>query len=232
MSSLSNRGDRGNGSCRNLGEINFVGAGVVDIGLLRCVLLRAVAGNVASLTASVAGLAGSVEWAAVGSCAIAGDVTELATSVALHGLSLAIAGKVVGTTALVASGRTRTAREATTAITASKSAAAHRSTTAHGTDRVGASTSEVTGLAAVVAPSAGTSAAQAQGRAISLDVAKTLAVVALLSLSGARQRAAVGLVAGLLAVVAKTLSGRAHFSVVANIAALVARASGERRHLE
>lgn len=57
----------------------------------------------------------------------------------------------------------------------------------------------MTGLAAVVAASAGTSAAQAQSRAISLDMAKTLAVVALLSLSGARQRAAVGLVAGLLA---------------------------------
>jgi hypothetical protein len=59
--------------------------------------------------------------------------------------------------------------------------------------------SKVTGLAAVVAPSAGAGAAQAEGRAVSLDVAKTLAVVALLGLSGARQRAAVGLVTGLLA---------------------------------
>lgn len=144
MSSLSNRGDGGNGSCRNLGEINFVVAGVADIGLLRCVLLWAVAGDVASLTASIAGLAGSVEWASVGSCAIAGDVTELATGIALHGLSLAIAGEVVGTTTLVASSRTRTAREATTTITAGKPAATHRSTTAHGTNGVGASTLQAT----------------------------------------------------------------------------------------
>jgi hypothetical protein len=140
MSSLSNRGDGGNGSCRDLGEIDFVIGGVVDVGLLRCVLLRAIAGNVACFTTSVAGLASSVEWASVGSCAIAGDVTKLATGVALHGLSLAIAGKVVGTATLVARGRTRTAWEAATAITASKSATSHRSTTAHGTDRVGAGT--------------------------------------------------------------------------------------------
>ena len=57
----------------------------------------------------------------------------------------------------------------------------------------------MTGLAAIVAASAGASAAQAQSRAVSLNVAKTLAVVALLGLSGARKRAAIGLMAGLLA---------------------------------
>jgi hypothetical protein len=57
----------------------------------------------------------------------------------------------------------------------------------------------VTGLAAAVAAAAGASAAQAESRAVSLDVAKTLAVVALLGLGSTGQRAAVGLVAGLLA---------------------------------
>lgn len=51
------------------------------------------------------------------------------------------------------------------------------------------------GLAAVVAAAAGAGSAQAKGRAVSLDMAKTLAVVALLGLGGARQGAAVGLVA-------------------------------------
>lgn len=59
---------------------------------------------------------------------------------------------------------------------------------------------------------------------------KALAVVALLGLSGARKRAAVGLVAGLLAVVAKALGGRADFGIVADVATLVASTTGERRH--
>lgn len=59
--------------------------------------------------------------------------------------------------------------------------------------------SKVTGLTAVVAAAAGGVAAQAKSRAIGLNVAKALAVVALLSLSGARKRAPVGLVSGLLA---------------------------------
>lgn len=55
--------------------------------------------------------------------------------------------------------------------------------------------SKVTGLAAVVAAAAGASAAQTESRAVSLDVAQTLAVVALLSLGGTGERAAVGFVA-------------------------------------
>ena len=55
--------------------------------------------------------------------------------------------------------------------------------------------SKVTGLATVVATTAGTGAAQAEGRAVGLDVAKTLAVVALLGLSGSGKRTSVGLVA-------------------------------------
>lgn len=55
--------------------------------------------------------------------------------------------------------------------------------------------SKVTGLAAVVAASTGAGTAQAEGRAVSLNMTKTLAVVALLSFGGTGERAAVGLVA-------------------------------------
>lgn len=51
------------------------------------------------------------------------------------------------------------------------------------------------GLTAVVAATAGGSAAQTESRAVGLDVAQSLAVVALLGLGRARKRAAVGLVA-------------------------------------
>lgn len=68
----------------------------------------------ASLTAPVAGLSGSVERTAVRGRAVTGDVTELAASVALHGLGLAVASEVVGSTALVAAG-SAAASETTTA---------------------------------------------------------------------------------------------------------------------
>lgn len=54
---------------------------------------------------------------------------------------------------------------------------------------------KVAGLSAVVAAAAGAGAAQAQGRAVGLNMAKTLAVVALLGLRAAGKRAAVGLMA-------------------------------------
>ena len=55
--------------------------------------------------------------------------------------------------------------------------------------------SKVTGLAAVIAASTGASSTEPQSWAVSLDVAQTLAVVALLGLGGTGKRAAVGLVA-------------------------------------
>ncbi|KAG9249786.1 uncharacterized protein F5Z01DRAFT_466556 [Emericellopsis atlantica] len=105
-------------------------------------------------------------------------------------------------------------------------------------------------LATVVATSAGTSATQAESGAVSLDVAKTLAVIALLGLRRTRQRAAVGFMAWhgrlvcahaparlaertrLLAVVAEALSGGADLGVVTNVATLVASTSRKRRHGE
>jgi hypothetical protein len=55
--------------------------------------------------------------------------------------------------------------------------------------------SQVAGLTTVIAATAGSGAAQAEGRAIGLDMSQSLAVIALLRLSRARKRAAVGLVA-------------------------------------
>lgn len=168
----------------------------------------------ASLAALVAGLAGSVERAAVGGRAVAGDVAQLAAGVALHGLRLAVARKMVGAAALVAGRRARAASEAAAStVTASVATSGHRGATAHGTDGVGAGAldesvgcpvqdgryrkaySEVTGLATVVAASAGAGSAQTEGGAVSLDVTEALAVVALFGFGGARQRAAIGLVA-------------------------------------
>jgi hypothetical protein len=244
---LSHRGDGGNRRRRDAVDVHIL------LDLSAGILLRAIPRNMTGLAASVASLASSVQGTTVGSSAVAGNVAQLAAGIALHGLCLAITSKVVRATTLVASCRARTTGKATTTVATRETTSAHRSTTTHGTgtDGVGASTlsresvllnlgsdlfqsthSQVTGLTAAVAAPAGASSAQAQGGAIGLNMTKPLAMVALLGLSGARQRAAVGLVAGLLAVVAKTLSGRAHLSVVANIAALVARATGERRHLE
>jgi hypothetical protein len=79
--------------------------------------LSAVLRDVADLAATVARLAAlAVEWAAVGRSAVTGDVSELATSVALHALSLTVTGIVVWATALVAGSG---ARHATTVATAS-----------------------------------------------------------------------------------------------------------------
>ena len=183
---------------RHLGGAVDVGAGVV-VGL---VLLRAVARDVAGLAALVAGLAGGVERAAVGGGAVTRDVTQLAAGVALHGLSLAVTGEVVGAAALVASGGARaTGDEATAAAVAAVAATGHHGDAAAEASSVGslAGASQMAGLATVVAAAAGGGTGQTQGRAVRLDVAEALAVVALLGIGRAGQGAAVGLVAGLLA---------------------------------
>lgn len=97
--------------------------------------LGAVPADVASLTASVAGLACSVERTTVRGRAVTGDVTKLAASVALHGLSLAVTSEVVGATALVAAGSTATGEATATAGKATSEGSA--STTANGGDGSG-----------------------------------------------------------------------------------------------
>jgi hypothetical protein len=154
--------------------------------------LGAVAGDVASLTAAVARLTSRVERTAVRGSAVTGDMawgrisnrrrrgvdahTELAAGVALHGLSLTIAGKVVGASTFVAGGRTRATSEA--APEATETATGSSGATAHG--RARAVAGEMASHTAAVAAAAGAGTAQAQSGAVGLDVAEALAVVALL----------------------------------------------------
>lgn len=99
------------------------GRSAVDLGALRAAL-----GDVTDFTASVASLSTLVvDWTTVGSSAVARDVTELAAGVAFHGLSLAVAGEVVGTTALVACSSTRHAGVATAVPAETTTEAATRS---------------------------------------------------------------------------------------------------------
>jgi hypothetical protein len=196
---------------------------------------------VTSLGALVADLTGRAERATVGSGTITRDVAELAAGVALHSLSLAVTGEVVGATALVAGSGALVAAEATTEITletAARATGATASRTSRGTTSgtgvgtgtgnsgAGAVAGKVAGLAAVVAAAVG--AVQTEGGTVSLDVTEALAVVALLGLGGTGKRAGARLVAGLLAVVAETLSWSADLGIVANSATLVARAT--RQH--
>lgn len=90
-----------------------LGAVDVDLGLNLTVgasPLGAVTRDVAGLAALVAGLAGRVKGTTVGSRAVARDVAELAASIALHRLRLAVASEVVRTAALVARRRAGTAK--------------------------------------------------------------------------------------------------------------------------
>lgn len=180
-SSRGSNGRRDRGSCRSRSRV------AVDLSL------GAVPRDVAGFAAAVAGLAGSVEWAAIGSGAVTGNVsygksmalhriqttilTELATGVALHGLSLAITGEVVRSATLVAGSRasaaSEAAPEASVTATGSTSAATH--------SWVGAVAGKVASDTTAVAASAGTSSAQSQSRAVSLNVSEALAVIALLS---------------------------------------------------
>lgn len=139
--------------------------------------LGAILRDVTNFSTAVAGLAAlAVEWAAVWCRAIPADVPKLAAGVALHALSLAVACVVVWSAALVASCSAGHA----TAIAASETATtATEATSWWSTAGRRAVASKVTWLAARVAAAAG-GTAQTQSWAVSLDVAKTLAVVALL----------------------------------------------------
>lgn len=165
-------------------------------------LLRALPADMTRLTTPVASLASStVERPTVRRGALAGDMSQLPTSVALHGLRLAIAGEVVGPTALVASrGAVDTAGE-TAAETTAVATSGAGSAAAHAWAWGGAGAlrlmsgldvnvlvelkgthGNMPDLAAGVAASAGGTAAQAESRAVSLDMTEALAVVALLGL--------------------------------------------------
>lgn len=98
---LNGSGHRGSGS-RSCVDSRGTGLGVG----------RAVAGDVAGLGALVADLTGGAERATVRGGAIARDVAQLATGVALHGLGLAVTSEVVWAAALVAGGSARVAAKA------------------------------------------------------------------------------------------------------------------------
>jgi len=184
---------------------------------------------VANFAASVAGLATfAVQWATVGSGAVAGDVSKLSAGIALHGLSLAIARIMVGASALVAgrsTGNTAVSAAEST-LEASTRPSSATSSTGSRAALLGAVTCKMSGLATGVASSAGRTA-QTQCRTVSLHMAQALTVVALLCFGRARVRAAVRFVSRLLAIVTKSLRRRANLSVMADVAALVASSARE-----
>ena len=108
-------------------------------------------------------------------------LTKLAAGVALHSLGLAVTGKVVRSTALVASGRASATSE--TATETSSIAATRRTASSTTHSRVGAVAGKVAVQTTAVAASAGAGSTQTQSWAVSLDVSETLAVVALLGCS-------------------------------------------------
>ncbi len=95
---------------------------------VRTLHLRALPADVPGLSALVASLPSRVRRAAVRSRAVARDVAQLAASVALHGLSLAVASEVVGAAALVArrgAVRLHAGEATTTSATEAAGAATH-----------------------------------------------------------------------------------------------------------
>lgn len=134
-SSLSNNWRRNNGS-HGGGDGDNGGRGSLAIDLS----LGALARNVTSLAAAVARLSGSIQWATVGGGTVAGDVTQLAAGVTLHGLGLTITGEVVGSTAFVASGLACTTGETATESASKASTRGPACTTTGSNGWVGACT--------------------------------------------------------------------------------------------
>lgn len=218
---LSCRGDRSSDRSGNSVDVDLDG---VNFGRDSCLLLhRAVARDMTGLAAAVASLTSGAERASVRGGAILADMSKLATSIALHSLRLAVPGKVVGTTALVAGSGTRTAGETATAVPAKSTSTDRAATTESDPAGVGAVTlwhvsnisielvvtnrtySQVAFLVAVVA-TAGAGATQTKRRAVSLHVTQALTVIALLCLSSPRKRALIRLVAWLLACMSSSVN--------------------------
>lgn len=121
---LSDRCDRSGDWRRNGAQVDIRGDGLGDN-----VLVGAVPRNVAGLVASVASFASRVKRASTWRSALFGDVTKLATGVALHGLCLAVTGKVVGATTLVASRSTACLESAASAEASLEATSADGSST-------------------------------------------------------------------------------------------------------
>lgn len=180
------------------------------------------------LTALVAGLASGAEWSSVWRSAVTADVAELAAGEALQSLSLAVSREMIALTALVAgrwawSSLKRSARSESSLESTAWSESATASAWWGG-----AVAGKMSLKAAGVAASSGSG--KSEGWAVGLDVSNARTRVALLSLGGAWQWAAVGLVARLLAVVTETLSRRALVGGVSDLATFVASAAGKGSH--
>lgn len=153
--------------------------------------LWAVLRDVADFATPIARLgAFVVDGAAVRSSAVTGDMAKLAASVALHGLGLAVASEVVGPAALVARSSTIAAivpsAHAATASSVSSARGAAVGAVAlqlisqgSGRNFPHSTYSKVSNLAAGIAARVAATA-QAQRWAVSLHVAETLTVIALL----------------------------------------------------
>lgn len=185
-----------------------------------CTLLRllgALLGDVAGLATVVAGL-GTDVVATSSRTAVLGDVASLTAGVALQGTGLAVTGKVVGATALVASGGV--ARTST----GSSSSLGNSGT------RVGTLSRAVLGDVAKLTTVVALGALR-RGGAVRLDVANITTRVALLGGGLLGVRAVVGLVPGLAAVVAQSLLLGAVVGQVANLTTLVTRSREHSSHL-
>jgi len=167
----------------------------------------------------------------VRSRAVAGDVAEFTASVALHGLSLAIACIVIRATAFVAGRSARNTGISTTETTktATRAAAAADLARTCGS-RIWAVACNMASLTAGVASTSSTT--QTKSWAVGLNMTDSLAVVALLGLGSTWHWAAVTLMSRLLAIVAKALGRGADLGIVAHIATLVACAATKRRHCD
>ena len=149
------------------------------------------------------------------------DVAVLAAGIALDDARLAVTGKVVGPTALVAGGAARAGPRSSTGGTGTLGTRGNG-----GTAVGGAVLQDVAELAAVVA-------LQPLGLsgAVQLDVADVTTRVALLGGGLLGLGAVARLVAGLAAVVAQSLLLGAVVSQVADLTTLVTRSREHRSHL-
>jgi len=189
---------------------------------------------VSSLAAPVASLPSRAQRTTIGRSAVPADVAQLPASVALHSLSLTVPGVMVWPAALVASGRPSTAEPAPSEPTADADADADAvsstaDTTCSPTKCVSsrAIPSQMAGITAAVAPSTSSCSGESQGGTISLNVAESLAVIALLGIRGPRLWAHVRLVTRLFAVVAEAFRRSAYLRKVADGTALVTSSSGQ-----
>lgn len=164
----------------------------------------------AGLAAVVTGLGGLVG----GQGALLGDVAGLAARVALHCARLAVLGKVVGATALVAGGALSRAELGSSGCWSQSRRAGLVLRTLSG---------DVAKLGAVVALGA-----LGRVRAVALDVADVAARVTLLGSSGLWLWAGRGLVAGLTTVVAQSLG---LLTVVGDVAGFSALVTGSWEHV-